>query len=90
MIGGLHETYKVMALMSGFAMPATILDDGISAIEKGGIMGLLLLFTGLFYGLMRSAEKAKWKVYESINSEHKERIAKLEAELELERAKKSP
>ena len=88
MVAMLSESYRVLAVISGAAIPATLLDDGLSAIDKGGIIGLLMMFAALFVGLWRSADKAKENMYKAISAEDKQRIQELEAKIEIERMRK--
>lgn len=90
MVAMLPDVYRVLAAVTGAAIPATMLvEQGLPTVEKYGIIGLLFIFLALFVKLWRDSDTAR-------NNEHKERIKKLEeiitkkdTELALERAKKN-
>lgn len=84
----LIDTYRALTLVSGSLFTATVATPPealktLELIDQYGVRGVLLVLTGFFWKLWRDSNKARLEAKD-------ERILKLESELSIERARKSP
>lgn len=85
------EVYRVLTVLSGAGAVSTLtIEKGLELVEQFGIFAVLSILCVLFFKLWRQADDAKNSERDARMKAILESKAKLEQELQVERAKNNP